>query len=231
VETIVHATFYRANADYYNAKEDPEKYYKNALLFLACIELSDLTPQERQDRAYTLSISALISDKIFNFGELLLHPILDSLKDTSNSWLRDLLFTFNRGDLVAWDALTNNISNNKHLKEHMEWLYEKISLAALTEAVFRRPPHDRAMTFQTIAEETKVQPEEIEKLLMKAMSEKLLIGKIDQVAEVARINWVQRKVLDMKQIENMRVRLRDWDSSVNELGHWIERVGKDVWAA
>ena len=66
---------------------------------------------------------------------------------------------------------------------------------------------------------------------MKALSLGLLKGSIDQVAEVARINWVQPKVLDMKQIDNMRVRLQEWDSSVNRLGNWIEGVGKDVWAA
>lgn len=87
------------------------------------------------------------------------------------------------------------------------------------------------MTFATIASETHVKPEEIEILIMKALSLGLLRGSIDQVAEVARIQWVQPKVLDMKQIESMRLRLKDWDSSVNQLGNWIEGVGKDVWAA
>ena len=76
-----------------------------------------------------------------------------------------------------------------------------------------------------------MRPQEIEILIMKALSLGLVRGSIDQVAEIARINWVQPKVLDMKQIDNMRVRLKDWDSSVNQLGHWIEGVGKDVWAA
>ena len=87
------------------------------------------------------------------------------------------------------------------------------------------------MSFATISRETNVRPQEIEILIMKALSLGLLKGSIDQVAEIARINWVQPKVLDMKQIDNMRVRLKDWDSSVNQLGNWIEGVGKDVWAA
>ena len=87
------------------------------------------------------------------------------------------------------------------------------------------------MTFATISQETNVRPQEIEILIMKALSLGLLKGSIDQVAEIARINWVQPKVLDMKQIDNMRVRLKDWDSSVNQLGNWIEGVGKYVWGA
>ncbi|KAK7546735.1 hypothetical protein IWX49DRAFT_589110 [Phyllosticta citricarpa] len=231
VETEVHAAFYRVNAEYYKSQQEFAAYYKNALLFLACIDLAKLPREECMQRAYDLAIAALVSDSIYNFGELLLHPILDSLVNTPQAWLRDLLFAFNRGDLAAYDVLAGNISKNALLKEHQQFLYQKISLSALTEAVFRRPPQDRSMTFNAISQETKVQSNEIEHLIMKALSLGLLRGTIDQVDQVAKINWVQPKVLDMKQIEGMRGRLRDWDSSVNQLGNWIEGVGKDVWAA
>ncbi|KAK4099897.1 PCI-domain-containing protein [Parathielavia hyrcaniae] len=236
VETIVHAAFYGANADYYQAKADFGLYYRNALLYLACIDIKSLSPAERRSRAHDLALAALVSTSIYNFGELLLHPILDALSeqrqggDDDASWLRELLFAFNRGDLAAYEALADRIKSSPLLARHGRQLREKIYLAALTEAVFRRPPHDRAMTFATIAAETKVRPEEIEHLIMKALSLGLLRGTIDQVDEVAHINWVQPKVLDMKQIDNMRARLKEWDSSVNQLGNWIENVGQDVWA-
>lgn len=230
VETVVHAAFYGANADYYQAKMDFGAYYKNALLYLACIDVSALRPEEKRSRAYDLAVAALVSTSIYNFGELLLHPILDALKDEKDAWLRELLFAFNRGDLAAYDVLSGHIQSNPLLAQHANQLRQKIYLAALTEAVFRRPPHDRAMDFATIASETKVRPDEIEHLIMKALSLGLLRGTIDQVDEVAHINWVQPKVLDMKQIGNMRERLKDWDSSVNQLGNWIEAAGQDVWA-
>ncbi|RAL61991.1 hypothetical protein DID88_002480 [Monilinia fructigena] len=116
VETIVHAAFYRVNAEYYQSKLEFASYYRNALLYLACIDLQDLTPAERKSRAYDLSIAALVSDTIYNFGELLLHPILDTLvKD--DAWLRDLLFAFNRGDLAAYDVLAGHISSNPLLAQ------------------------------------------------------------------------------------------------------------------
>lgn len=201
------------------------------LLYLACIDLSTLAPDERLTRAYDLSIAALVSDTIYNFGELLLHPILDSLKDSDYSWLRDLLFAYNRGDLIAYDSLSNNLTKDNLLNNRKVFLRQKISLSALTEIVFQRPPHDRTMTFQSISQETKVQIDAIEHLIMKALSLGLLKGTMDQVAEIAQINWVQPKVLGMSQISNMRNRLEDWDSNVNQLGTWIESVGKDVWAA
>lgn len=214
----------------FQAKLEFASYYRNALLYLACIDISDLKLEEQQFRAYDLSVAALVSDSIYNFGELLLHPILNSLINTPHAWLRDLLFAFNRGDLAAYDVLAGNISKNKLLDEHKQFLYQKISLSALTEAVFKRAPHDRTLTFESISQETKVRPDEVEHLLMKAFSLGLLRGTIDQVDEVARISWVQPKVLDMKQIEELRKRLKDWDESVNQLGHWIEKVGQDLWA-
>lgn len=211
---------------------DFANYYRTSLLYLACIDLSSLSDEERHRRAYYLSVAALVSSSIYNFGELLLHPILDSLAQSEDdAWLRELLFAFNRGDLVAFDALSDNIASNKLLDEHSTHLRQKIYLAALTEAVFRRPPHDRTMTFATISQETNVQQKEIEHLIMKALSLGLLRGTIDQVDEIAHITWVQPKVLDMKQIGNMRQRLLDWDFNVNQLGNWIETAGKDVWAA
>lgn len=213
------------------SKQEFASFYKNALLYLACIDLEELTETERASRAYNLSVAALVSETIYNFGELLLHPILDSLTQTPHNWLRELLFAFNRGDLTAYDVLAGNISKNKLLESHRVFLYQKISLSALTEMVFHRPPHDRSLSFQAIASETKVQPDEIEHLVMKALSLGLLRGSIDQVAQVAQIHWVQPKVLDMKQIDGMRNRLKEWDAGVNQLGHWIEGAGKDVWAA
>ncbi|KAF2752216.1 hypothetical protein M011DRAFT_18641 [Sporormia fimetaria CBS 119925] len=228
VENSVHASFYRTCAEYY--KNEFAEYYKNALLYLACVDVDDLDEQDRRSRAYDLSIAALVSDSIYNFGELLLHPILDSLKDTKQSWLVDLLFAFNGGQLAAYEIFGNNIAKNNLLKEHKTFLYMKISLACLTEAVFRRPPHQRAMTFSAISQETRVSADDVEHLIMKALSLGLLKGTIDQVEEVAHFNWVQPKVLDKTQIEGMRDRLKEWDSSVNHLGNYVEKVGKDVWA-
>lgn len=227
----MHANFYWVSAIYYQQQHEFAKYYRTALLYLACVELSDITLNDRQHIAYDLSIAALVSENIYNFGELLLHPILDSLKSTEHAWLRDLLFAFNRGDLQAYTILQQHLDANALLKQHQQFLYQKISLSALTQLVFSRAPQDRAMTFTAISQETKVQPEEIEHLIMKALSLGLLKGSIDQVAEVARITWVQPKVLDKTGIEGMRTRLKEWDTGVEKLGNWIENVGQDVWAA
>ena len=189
VETVVHASFYRVSATYYQSQHEFANYYRTTLLYLACVDLTDLEENERRRIAYDLAIAALVSETIYNFGELLLHPILDSLKGTEHDWLRELLFAFNRGDLGAYNILQSHLQANTLLQSHQQFLYQKISLSALTQLVFSRAPQDRSMTFSTISEETKVAIDEIEHLIMKALSLGLLRGSIDQVAEVAKISW------------------------------------------
>ncbi|KAI2602677.1 hypothetical protein GGR54DRAFT_623328 [Hypoxylon sp. NC1633] len=229
VETKVHAAFYQVNADYYQAKADFASYYRNALLYLACIDLSSLSPDERKARAYDLGIAALVSDSIYNFGELLQHPILAALTGDV-AWLQELLLAFNRGDLAAYDVLSGHISTNALLKEHVEEIRQKIYLAALTESVFRRPPHQRTMSFGTISADTKVLKDEIEHLVMKALSLGLVRGTIDEVDELVNFTWVQPRILDMSQIASMSQRLGEWGENVNKLGNWIEATGQDIWA-
>lgn len=229
VETKVHAAFYGVNADYYKAQMDFAQYYRNALLYLACIDLNSISEVERTRRAYDLGLAALVSDSIYNFGELLQHPILSALTG-EHAWLRGLLLAFNRGDLAAYDALSEHIDDHPLLSDHDDDIRQKIYLAALTESVFRRPPHQRAMSFGTISADTKVRKPEIEHLVMKALSLGLVRGTIDEVDEVVNFTWVQPRVLDMGQIASMNARLGEWGENVNKLGNWIEATGQDIWA-
>lgn len=52
------------------AKAEFADYYKNSLLYLACVNVDkDLSAIERVQRARDLGLSALLG-KIYNFGEL-----------------------------------------------------------------------------------------------------------------------------------------------------------------
>lgn len=71
MEAGVRAACYGVGADYYKAKGEYSPYYRNSLLFLACIDVErDITPEDRLMRAHDLAISAFLSEDIYNFGEL-----------------------------------------------------------------------------------------------------------------------------------------------------------------
>jgi 26S proteasome regulatory subunit N9 len=88
---------------------------------------------ERQERAFYLSLAAVLGDGIYNFGELLMHPILGSLNGTRDQWLVDLLFAFNRGDLEKFETLKNLWTSQADLKAAEFKMRQKICLLCLME--------------------------------------------------------------------------------------------------
>ncbi|KAI8985495.1 hypothetical protein BDB01DRAFT_850064 [Pilobolus umbonatus] len=230
VDTMIYASYYRVSAEYYKAKADYAQYYKSALLYLACIQVDELTQKERIERAYDLSISALLGDMIYNFGELLMHPILDSLKGNEHDWLRSLLFAFNSGDIGKYEALVPHFSKQPLLQQNIGFLRRKICLMSLIEAVFRRSTDNRSIPFAEIAAETRLSSDEVEHLVMKALSLNLLRGSIDQVDQKVVITWVQPRVLDKQQIEGMKRKLEEWNTQVKKISTFVGEQGGEVFA-
>ncbi|KAI8097699.1 uncharacterized protein BX664DRAFT_293380 [Halteromyces radiatus] len=230
VETAIHASFYRVSAEYFKSQADYVHYYKSALLFLACVNLDDMSTTEKVERAYDLAMAALLGDSIYNFGELLMHPVLDSLANTENDWLRTLLFTFNNGDIGKFEALAPHFNKQPLLHQNSAALSRKICLMSLIEAVFRRSGDNRVIPFSEIASETRLPVDEVEHLVMKALSLNLLRGSIDQVDQLVVVTWVQPRVLDKSQIDGMRRKLEDWNNQVKKISTFVGQQGGEVFA-
>ncbi|KAI8329850.1 hypothetical protein BC941DRAFT_442059 [Chlamydoabsidia padenii] len=228
VETAIHASFYRVSAEYYKSQADYVHYYKSALLFLACVD--ELPVNEKIERAYDLAMAALLGDNIYNFGELLMHPVLDSLTNTEHDWLRTLLFTFNNGDIGKFEALGPHLSKQPLLQQNASALNQKICLMSLIEAIFRRSGDNRVIPFSEIASETRLPIDEVEHLVMKALSIQLLRGSIDQVDQLVVVTWVQPRVLDKSQIDGMRRKLEEWNNQVKKISTFVGQQGGEVFA-
>ncbi|KIM61896.1 hypothetical protein SCLCIDRAFT_72194, partial [Scleroderma citrinum Foug A] len=50
-------------------------------------------------------MSAFLGDTIYNFGNLLMHAILDVLDNTQHDWIMKLLSMFNKGNIGKFEAL------------------------------------------------------------------------------------------------------------------------------
>ena len=117
-----------------------------------------------------------------------MHHILDALDSTPYEWIKKLLFTFNEGNIGKFEALSPLFPKEVRcihvpasvpsltakcaqpiLQENYPFLRQKICLMALIESVFKRGAYDRTMSFQTIAEETRLPLDEVEHLVMKAL--------------------------------------------------------------
>ena len=172
-----------------------------------------------QELAVDLSLAALLGENIYNFGELLNHPVLAALQGSGYEWLAELLHAFNAGDLAAYDALCAKhaavLNAQPALVAAERSLREKITIVALTEIVFALPAEERTIPLAAIAAKTQLSLDGVEFLLMKTLSVHLIEGVIDQVASTVRVTWVQPRVLLPPQVAELRARLDGWFDKVH----------------
>ena len=115
---------------------------------------------------------------VFNAGDLGKYDTLQGRLQEEASRRRGQCMKSGEQRLIRRDwnpfslfALSSSLSHSSQpiLQADGDFLRQKICLMALIEAVFRRPRSQRAMPFQTIAEETKLPVVEVEHLVMKAL--------------------------------------------------------------
>ncbi|XP_066252065.1 26S proteasome non-ATPase regulatory subunit 13 [Euwallacea similis] len=226
--TAVHGRFYLLASQYYRIQGDHAQYYRTALRYLGCIDLDVLTEEAKMQHAFFLGLAALLGEGVYNLGELLAHPVLQSLKNTENGWLVDLLYAFNSGDINKFEEMKVRWGSIADLAAQELFLRQKISLLCLMEMTFKRPSHDRQLSFAEIARETKLPINEIELLVMKALSQGLVKGAIDQVDSTVNMTWVQPRVLDRTQIATMVSRLNDWCGHVSTMEKLLEGKANEI---
>ncbi|CAD6567430.1 MAG: 26S proteasome regulatory subunit [Tremellales sp. Tagirdzhanova-0007] len=230
VEPVVNAGYYGVAGDYFKVKADYGPYYKNALLYLACVDVDrELGDEDRKARAHDLCIAALLGDTIYNFGELLQHPILQTLNETEYDWIKSLISAFNGGDIGRFESLTDKLPSEPILESSLAFLRQKICLMALIQTAFARPRDgsSRLMTFHSIAEATRLPIHEVEHLVMKALSLSLIRGSLDQVSSTVDITWIQPRVLEGSQLETLCTQFASWRQAVGdtELAVESQRLG------
>merc|ERR1712038_1015361 len=220
----VHSQFYLLCSDLYKMEGKHREFYATSLKYLGCTELEDLTKEEQAKHAYFLALAAILGDKVYNFGELLAHKVLDSLKGTEFAWLTDLLFVFNSGDVNKFRGMKGQWSSVPDLAASEAKLFEKVCLLCLMEMTFRREATQRHIAFTEIAKETTLPVDQVELLIMKALSQGLVKGRID---ECVMLTWVQPRVLDRQQLVTMTNKIGSWCESVQSMELTIEtRAGE-----
>jgi 26S proteasome regulatory subunit N9 len=226
--TPVHYAYYRVCAHYYKAKADFAAFYADALRYLGCVDLATVPKGEQIDWAFDLGIAGLLGDTIYNFGELLSHPILQSLAGTDREWLIRLLQAYNAGDAATVASLQSSWSSNVNLSSSLPQLRDKLKLLSLMELVYRAPAHERSLPFASIAAAAGVPLEEVETLTMRGLSRGLVKGSIDGVDGIAHLHWVQPRVLDQRQLTAMHDNLQKWIGTVRQASTFVSTHGSEL---
>ncbi|KAI3987418.1 hypothetical protein MKX01_042422 [Papaver californicum] len=235
IDPSVYASNYWVSSQYHKSRQEFAEFYNSGLLYLAYTPVESLSETFKLDLAFDLSLAALLGDNIYNFGELLAHPIIKSLLGTKVEWLYYILQAFNSGDLVRYQELCvvhkAALSAQPALVQNENKLLEKINILCLMEIIFSRPAEDRTIPLSIIAERTKISVEDVELLLMKSLSVHLIEGIIDQVEATVHVSWVQPRVLGITQIKSLRNRLDNWVDKVHTALLSVEAETPDLVAS
>lgn len=227
MESDIYSKFFLANMAFCKAIGDSSKYFQNTMLYLTYTHLDSIPEQERITVASDVGLAALLGET-YNFGELLRHPILDIVR-TNTAWLADMLLAFNAGDIKTYERLFADAStSNPTLAAKRDFLNQKVRIMTLMEIVLSRSSSERTLSFAQVAQALDCKESQVEMLVMKAFSLKLLRGKIDQVNENARFTWVQPRVLDMNQVARLRDRLDAWGREVSVSAANVERQAPEL---
>lgn len=126
---------------------------------LSSILFITYTEMEKQERAFTLGLAGLLGEGVYNFGELvgsacvsfwayaressmdsplhllsqLMHPVLESLRNTDKQWLIDTLYAFNGGNVEKFQSYKSSwgqqvipsfyISASSYGSKSQPWFY------------------------------------------------------------------------------------------------------------
>ena len=167
-----------------------------------------------------MGMAVILGKRIYNISELVEKEILKSLTTTEHLWLYEFLQALNAAHVVdffkAVEQYKSNIEAIPEIKSNLENLYIKIRILALLDLIFTRQKEDRTIPFTVISKTSEITVDNVEWLLMKAMSLGLIRGDIDQVEQKVKVTWMKPRILDPQRIQIMRDTLDKWKSKVQE---------------
>ena len=194
-----------------------DDFYQDAFYYLSTSSPKSYTIS----LAFDLCIAAIVAKNIYSFQELSAHPILDTLANTRNGWIRDLILLLNEGNpdtIYTFEhEFADKIKGNKYLASHLDLLRSKIKMSIFMTVVFNKPFDNRTVTFDEIAENCHIQKPEVEHIALKAFANNLIKGHIDQVEECITITWSKPRALTIERIKHLKGEIDRWCQIVSRI--------------
>lgn len=221
---IVNAAHYEASMNYYKIVGPPEAFYNEAVDYLNYYQPKDAehaaTNAKLQTLAVDLCLAALTGEGIYNLGQVVNNPILKVLVQTSQAWLLELLQACASGDVRQFQTMRQEtypkeIASQPALVNMGRQMQEKITLLSLVELVFTKPASERTLSFEEIAKGLGIPLEQIERVIMRAFSVKLMEGSMDQVDGTVHITWILPRALGTQQMTELAARFGEWACKVS----------------
>ncbi|KAL1232537.1 26S proteasome non-ATPase regulatory subunit [Trichinella spiralis] len=140
---------------------------------------------------------------------------VSALLSTDKEWMLDVIRAFDRGDRAAFENLRPRWSKEAMLNVKTQVCASK-----------RRP-----LQMTEISRRENIPMTDVDILLVKAMSMKLISGNIDQVEGCVYISWVVPKVLNKQEIVEMADDFIGWYGKMHKLLKSVEQTADGILCA
>lgn len=233
-EPYIYSCYHRVSSQYYLTVGPPELYFSNTLSYISYTPVDEILPEDRITISVNISIAALISKNIYNFGEILQAPVFKHLINTPYQWLYDLINVINEGNIDNFNIIIGehmkDIQSQSALSSKLDVIKQKAVIMALLQLIFNKPTKNRVISFDEICKATKMPIDQVEYIVMRAMSHDLIKGEIDQVKQLITITYLKPKVLTIDEIRSLSKSIGVWIDNIHHLYVDIEDHAKTLFA-
>ena len=223
----VHSAYYQTAMELYKKIGPAQEFYKHAIQFLHYTPLFTMDPADSQALARDLCLAALVGEGVYNLGTVVYEnaELLAVLKGGEDGYLVELMKSAAEGDVGAVKTLEVHQAKLEGSGCDVKVIQEKVMLLALVNMVFEKGSSERTMKFGDIGERLQVEAEQVEWIVMKALSLGLIKGSMDQVDGVVDVTWVMPRVLDENMMKGLATRFEEWAAKVGETREYMgERI-------
>jgi len=220
-DDLVHSNYYRVLLQYDKMMKNHTSYYNNAFKYMAYTKKEVLiTEEEKIILAKDLAIAGLSSGEIFCLDELLSSPLWLAVKTNEQIVVyNEILEAVNIGNITQF----KNICKKKALPHVLadpnaiSVLEKKICVTALMDLVFNLPMDRRTISFDEVSKRCEILEEQVEPMVMHALSKNLVGGLIDQVKRTIHFTHVMPRNLGLQRVKNMTTKMDTWLEKIQNM--------------
>jgi len=231
---MVNAAHYETSMNYYKIVGPPEAFYNEAVDYLNYYQPKDTdnaaaSDTKSQTLAVDLCLAALTGEGVYNLGQIANNPILKMLAQTPQAWLVELLQACARGNVndfkrLCQETYPTELASQPALVNMGQQMEEKITLLGLVELVFTKPASERTLTFTEIAQGLEIPIEQVEWVIMRAFSVKLMEGTMDEVDGTIHVTWILPRALGTQQMADLAAQFGEWADKVSTTKDVMEEI-------
>ncbi|OEU22151.1 hypothetical protein FRACYDRAFT_205073 [Fragilariopsis cylindrus CCMP1102] len=229
---IVNSAHYESSMKYYKIVGPPEAFYNEAVDYLNYYQPKEgdgAVDIKSQTLAIDLCLAALTGEGVYNLGQVVNNPILKVLAQTPQAWLVEMLQACARGNVndfkkLCRETYPTQIASQPALVNMGQQMQEKITLLGLIELVFTKPASERTLTFEEIATGLEIPLEQVEWVIMRAFSVKLMEGSMDEVDGTVHVTWILPRALGMQQMTDLAIQFGEWATKVDSTKNVMEET-------